>query len=308
MYPLLTMLLLTCVTTFAQPPVEEAGIIYLSKDRGQNWERTDHGFPSDAVNAWIVSHRMVIAGTNTHGILISSNQAKSWYPSNKGLPKNTRITSLISYKTLLFAGTYADGIFLSRDNGESWNAASTGLRNLTIRCFYAFGSLLLAGTNDGIYLSYDDGKSWAAEKNGLQINAFSMCNQQLLAATNQGVLASKDYGTTWNWVFRESAIYTLAADDKEIYLMNFFGAVYRSNASNFIWLKADMYLPLQCTFQLTPTSRKFLSIAWKKAFSNLNSFQNALYTNGLPEDLAFTELLETPFGLLAGAVLPMKVE
>lgn len=308
MHTLTTLLLFTCIVAFAQSPAEQAGRIYLSKDRGQNWERADNGFPSDAVNAWIVGHRMVIAGTDAHGIFISTDQAKSWYPSNKGLPKNTRITSLIYYKTLLFAGTYKEGLFLSRDNGETWNASSTGLRNLTIRCFYTFSSHLLVGTNDGIYRSADDGKSWTIEKDGLQINAFSMGNQQLLAATNQGVLASKDYSTTWNWVFRGGAINTLAADDKEIYLMDFFGTVYRSNTSDFIWLKADMYLPLQYTFKLTPTSRKFLSIGWKGAFRRLNGVQNVVHTNGLPEDIAFTELLDTPFGLLAGAVLPKRIE
>ena len=194
--------------------------------------------------------------------------------STKGLPKNTRITSLIYHKTLLFAGTYKEGIFLSRDNGETWVASSTGLRNLTIRCFFTLGSHLLAGTNDGIYHSADYGKSWTVEKDGLQINAFSMSNQQLLAATNQGVLATMDYGTTWNWVFSGVAISTIVANDKEIYLMDFFGTVYRSNTSDLIWLKADMYFPLQYTFQLTPTSRKFLSIGWRGAFRNLNEVQS----------------------------------
>jgi len=305
MYPLATLLFLLCITALAQPPVRPAGRIYKSTDRGVNWERADKGFPADAtVNAWVVKDQKVIAGTNAHGVFISSDRLKTWYPSSKGLPRSARIISMASYKNILFAGTYADGIFFSND-GESWHPSNTGLKNLNIRCFYTHGPVFLAGTDSGIYSSSDGGKSWALEKSGLQINTFLFVNNQIFAATNQGVLASKDYGKTWAWIFKDGAIYTLAANEKEIYLIGLSGIVYKSDINNnFIWLKADLYLPFRYTFQLTPSSPKFLAAEWIGAFKNLNSLNSEFPNNGLPEDAAFTELLDTPFGLLAGAVLP----
>ena len=49
MNPLFTVLYFTCIAAFAQPSVEHAGRIYISKDQGVNWERADNGFPADAV-------------------------------------------------------------------------------------------------------------------------------------------------------------------------------------------------------------------------------------------------------------------
>jgi len=306
---LLTTLSYFISIAFAQTAVDPAGgRIYISKDQGVNWERADKGFPADAaVNAWVVQGEKVIAGTNAHGIFISSDRLKSWYPSGKGLSKNTRIISLASHKNILLAGTYTDGIFISDDGGESWHLSNTGLKNLTIRSFYSKGLLLLAGTNDGIYSSSDYGKSWILEKSGFQLNAFSFSNNQIFAATNQGVVVSKDYGKTWHWIYKDSAIYTLAANEKEIYIMDFFGNVYRSPGPNFIWLKSDVYLPLHDTFQLTPASPKFLTAAWKRAFKNMTGVNQYLRNNGLPVDSAFAELLDTPFGLLACAVSPKKI-
>ena len=301
MHQLHALLLFISIASIAQTP-KEAGRIYISRDNGLSWQMANTGFPNDAVTAWVVNDGMVIAGTNSHGIYISSDQTKSWYASSKGLPKNVRIISLVVHEKMLYAGTYTNGLFISDDNGETWHASNTGLKNLTIRCFYSQGPLLLVGTNDGVYSS-TDGKSWIVQKDGLQLNAFSSAGNQIFAATNQGVFVSKNYGKTWNWIFKEGAIQTLAANAKEIFLEDFFGAVYKSSTENFVWLKADLYLPLLFTFRLTPASPKFLTLPWKGVIKNLNGMQGDFPYNGLPKNYAFTEILNTPFGLLAGAII-----
>lgn len=309
MYMLPTLLYFICIHAFAQTPGVQSGRVYISKDQGVNWERADKGFPvDDAINAWVVQDKSVIAGTNAHGVFISSDGLKTWNESGRGLLRKTRIISMASYKNILLAGTYRDGIFLSDDGGASWRLSNEGLKNHTVRCFYAPGFVLLAGTDDGIYSSADDGKSWTLEISGLQINTFSAIGNQILAATNQGVLASEDLGKTWDPIFEEGAIYTLAANKNETYLLDFFGNVYKSSTRDFIWLKAETYLPFHYTFQLTPLSNKFLTIAWTGSFKNLDAMTGSFRSNGLPENSAFTELLDTPFGLLAGAVLPENIE
>jgi hypothetical protein len=55
-------------------------------------------------------------------------------------------------------------------------------------------------------------------------------------------------------------------------------------------------------------SSRFLVAAWKGAVNNLISIQGGYQPMGLPKDTAFTVLLDTPYGLLAGAVLPHKIE
>lgn len=280
---------------------DEAGQVYISIDRGENWTKASVGLPADvAVNAWVVtSSNKIIAGTDLHGIYISSDKAKSWYHSGKGLPKDVRVTALAIYKHFLFAGTYNHGIYFSDDEGETWKPTNKGLTNLTIRGFYANGSLLLVGTNDGIYRSLNDGISWSPEKKGMQVNAFASSNRQIFVATNQGVLASEDFGKTWYSIFNDAAIFRMGIGKNEIYLLDYSGKVYQSGITNFVWLKADVYLPFRYTFQPTPSSRKFFIVNWKYAFKSLDNVNQDLRFNGLPENSAFTELLETPFGLLA---------
>ncbi|MBA4054354.1 MAG: hypothetical protein C0490_06560 [Marivirga sp.] len=280
--------------------IGEGSEVYISVDQGVNWEKTGVGLPVDAsINVWVVKNNKIIAGTNSHGVYISSDKVKSWYPSGKGLPKNVRITAMVAYKHFLFAGTHLHGIYFSDDEGESWKPANTGITNLTIRSFYTSGSLLLVGTNDGIYRAFNDGILWTAEKKGMQVNAFAASGNEIFVASNQGVFVSEDFGETWDWIYKDGAIYKLGAGKKEIYLLDFLGNVYQSGITNFVWIKADVYLPFRYTFQLTPLSVKFFTVDWKYTLKNLGNLDQVPRFNGLPENSAFTELLSTPFGLLA---------
>jgi hypothetical protein len=316
----LTLLLcLACVAVMAQQPAstqptqspgdsvrnvkQVSGRIFLSTDQGVTWKQMDKGFPPDeSINAWVEKDQTIIAGTETHGIFISSHQLKSWHPSNKGLPAQVRIISLATHKQFLFAGSYRHGLFYSDDLGETWTAANRGLNNLTVRCLYSYNSILFAGTDSGLYLSFDDGKSWDLSVPGAQFNSFSSLNRQLYVATNQGVLTSRD-GQKWDWIYSEGAIYSLAARGEEIYLLDFFGNVYRSLARNLVWLKADLYLPFRYTFQLTPQGRKFFTIEWKNAIRSLNNIET-FQSDGFPPGTLIMELLNTSRGLLAGVALP----
>lgn len=276
--------------------------VYKSADQGVNWEKAGTGLPAGvSINVLVLKDNMIIAGTDAHGIYISNDGVKSWHPAGRGLPKNVRITSVVSSKHLLFAGTYLNGIYFSNDDGETWKQFNTGLTNLTIRSFYTFGTLLLAGTNDGIYNALNDGVSWRPLKKGVQVNGFAVSGQTLFAATNHGVLASGDSGKNWDWIYKDGAIFKIGAGKNELYLLDFAGNVYQSGITNFVCFKADIYLPFRYTFQLTPSSTKFFTLDWKHMFKNLDNLERVLRFDGLPDNSSFSELLDTPFGILAAA-------
>lgn len=291
----------------AQVVEQQSGQVYLSIDGGENWRNAGVGLPAGvAINAWVVKGNRIIAGTDSHGIYISDNRIQSWYMTGKGMPKNVRITTLTVHQGLLFAGTYRHGIYLSEDEGETWKPLNKGLVNLTIRDLHTTGSILLVGTNDGIYtLNGSDLSSWVQKKRGFQVNAFASSNNRIFVATNHGVLASGDLGNTWEEIFSTGAIYTLNTDNKDIYLMDFFGVVYRSRLQDIVWLRADVYLPFRYTFQLTQSGRKFFTADWVHSFKYLERTNTVSHFKGLPDELPVTELLNTPFGLLAAA-LPEK--
>lgn len=294
-----------CCNVFGQDSVKAAsandrGKIYITVDRGVNWTRADVGLPSDAsVNAWTTADKLVIAGTERHGVFISSDGMKSWYSSSKGLPRNTRILSIVYTENLIFVGTYLHGLFYSDDLGESWQAASNELTNVNIRVLYRLGRIIFAGTDAGLYISSNEGKSWKILLNGLQINSMTSEKNELFVATNKGVLQTIDLGMNWTWIFTQEGVRKLTCDSRDVYMLDFFGKVYKATKENYVWIKADIFLPFHYTFRITPAGSQFFTSDWNRSLRGVNSSEEVFWANGIPEDLSIKELLDTPFGVLA---------
>ncbi|HEY5745450.1 MAG TPA: hypothetical protein VIU12_05200 [Chryseolinea sp.] len=286
-----------CHISFGQTPT-----LYISRDQGENWEPASNGLPPEGtVNAWTTFGNTLVAGTRAHGIYLSDRNMK-WYRS-LGFPKETQVNALLNYgNKFLVAGTAGKGIFLSADGGEHWYASSSGLTNLTVRCFYAAKGMLLAGTDQGLFASRDEARSWTLVKGGFQINAMAWNKDRLYAATQAGLMFSSDEGSSWTFLYSEEAIAKLWTDRNEILMMDFRGHTIHSIDRGLTWLCSDVYLPDSFTFRLTPASAKFFVAAWQGRFKMLSGKMSyGIRCYGLPGDLAFTLLLNTPFGILASA-------
>ena len=287
--------LLSIASAFGQED-REYGRIYVSHDMGTNWERSDAGFPvDDVVNAWVAAGESIIAGTDTHGILISKDHGKHWYLAGDGLAKGARIVSLLSTRNKVFAGTYRHGLFVSTDQGESWTHIATPFNNISIRALTAFGNNICAGTDRGLYRSFD-GETWALQAGGIQINDMAFYKDQLFAASSTGLIRSKDSGISWQTLFKDDAIYTLAVDRNGITLLDYTGNIYRSPLDSIIFLRADLYLPTSFDQKLTPGSVKMLS----SAHSGLTLVSH--WSSGLPQEVAFSKPLNTPYGTFTAVV------
>lgn len=288
-------------------PNKSRGSIFLSVDRGVNWSRADNGLPSGAtVNAWATTDGIVIAGTNQHGVFISTDGLKSWYGSSKGLPRNVRILSMVCSSNLIFVGTHQHGVFYSDDRGESWHPSNKGLTDSNIRVLYNSNGFIFAGTDIGLFMSGDGGTSWAALLGGLQINDMTLqinsiasTKKELFVATNKGVLRTNDLGKNWSWVFSQAAISSLACDGPDLYMLDFSGKVYKARKENYVWIKADIFLPFHYTFKITPSGNQFFVSDWHKALRGIDTTEDVFRANGIPEDLFIGTLLDTPFGVLA---------
>jgi len=296
---LIVLFTVICTSVCGQPS-NDWGRIYISLDRGVNWSRADVGLPLDAfVNTWAIRDGVVIAGTERHGVFISSDRMKSWYAASKGLPRNARILSVVFAKNLIFIGTYLHGLFYSDDLGDSWQPASNGLTNSNIRVLYHLDGIIFAGTDRGLYGSNDAGMSWKLLLNGLQINSMTSDRNKLFVATNNGVLRTSDLGVNWTWIFSQEAIFSLTTDSTDIYMLDFFGKVYKAAKGNFVFIKADLFIPFHYTFKITPGGRQFFTSDWSKALRGINSAEEVFWANGIPEDAFIGHLLDTPFGVLA---------
>lgn len=275
---------------------EKPGTIFFSGDSGDNWARADSGLPADVtISAWTVLDDVVVAGTAQHGLYVSYDKLKTWHASRRGLPADVQIKAFATQGSLLFAGTYLRGVYISADAGRTWQQSSAGLGQISVRCLYVQNGTLYAGTDTGIYGSYDEGRSWKIITRGMQVNAFTSSKGSLYAATNRGVLRSED-GVRWSWSWKEKTLFTITAVGGVIASVTPWGEVYICQTDNGPWVMFDSTFK-QYTFNLTPASRPLLVAQWKDTFRSLRE-RGTFAGNGLPDELSFSQILVTPFGVL----------
>ena len=131
--------------------------IYYTDDIGDPWFSIG---PQDWIFSLITVGNNLIAGSNAHGIWISSDMGQNWtHPL--GID-NHSVNSLCKNDNYLFAGTWGGGVFRSSDNGSSWQ--NIGLNGEAVEALLSMGDTIFAGGGDiqgtKINVSTDNGDSW----------------------------------------------------------------------------------------------------------------------------------------------------
>lgn len=274
----------------------DSGVIFLSRDGGDTWLQSDRGFPVEgAVNAFALSGKRIVAGTESHGIYISDDGSKHWWPSNKGLPRAVHIKALAVHDNLLFAGTVMNGIYVSADDGSSWKPVGPGLDFSTVRCLHSTGNRLFAGTDTGIYNQQEDG-TWAQVARGFQVNEFTSLNGDIFAATNFGAWRSSDSGKTWSHLWKNKTFFNIAAFNNQLISFTSDDQILTASSAGESWFVLDKNFNNH-TFRITPSSGSLLISQWKNVFNSLRNNQ-PFRGEGLPSDRSFQKILVTPFGIL----------
>jgi photosystem II stability/assembly factor-like uncharacterized protein len=144
----------------------EAYGIFLSKDGGVSWIRSDGGLQKDArINALAKLGVATVAGTDA-GIFVSADDAKSWAAAGE----RVRVTSLVASKNHLWAGT-AEGLFLVSRDAQNWETNQSFPRRW-VRSLHVAKEAIYAGTDaDFVYRSADEGKTWTQMATGLPADA-----------------------------------------------------------------------------------------------------------------------------------------
>lgn len=292
--------LITSNMANAQNIQPEAGRIYRSTDQGTSWQRTDKGLPSAAiVNDFALHNGMYFAATAAHGMYVSKDHLRSWIKTGTGLPQDIKIDAVEGTGKILLLGSNQYGIYLSADNGVSWHAANNGLTNLTVRCLYVHGSLILAGTNGGIFVSRNNGKSWKQVFANKQVNGFTALNGKIYAGINKGALLSVDNGDTWSFIFDKHTLHNIVNDGEYVFALCYGPIVLKTKDDGVHWIQSDRGLPDLYTFHVQRTGGRLIACQWDgiyKSDNNGDSWEKS--SNGLPVDAAFTELLITNDGII----------
>lgn len=175
-----------------------------------------------------VDSNLIIFGTDTSGVWISTDGGDFWYNTHRGIsPANiSDVMCHSTNKNIMFCYTIgtgtteatAPGIYRSEDMGRSWERVFTDYisSSMTDKLFACDQSgNIYAATGHGVIKSTDDGETWniilpATEENSASNRApaasikVSVDGQTIAACYSTsnfslgGIIISQDGGATWN--------------------------------------------------------------------------------------------------------------
>ena len=134
----------------------------------------------------------VYLGTNTSGVLKSTNSGGSWAASG--------LAGLAVYSLADDPGN-SQVIYAGTDGTSGSLRKSSGFQNTTVNFVLVDPSLsshLLAGTSDGVYQSTNSGASWKRTGlAGISTSTLAFTNEGLFAATGGGLFITHNTGVDW---------------------------------------------------------------------------------------------------------------
>ena len=109
-------------------PHQDSSLGYYSYDNGSNWINLNISGVGSRVNSIGFYNDMIIIGTDTSGVFISSDFGNNWISSNEGLSVNTIKGIVVMPDGLILCGTENEGIYLADFNPadvDDFNNTST---------------------------------------------------------------------------------------------------------------------------------------------------------------------------------------
>jgi photosystem II stability/assembly factor-like uncharacterized protein len=212
------------------------------------------------ISALAVSGSNIFAGTNGHGVYLSTTNGTSWSAVDSGLSTFISpvfvlpdVVCLVASGGNIFAGTVGNGLFLSTNNGASWSAVDSGLGpkfGTAVLSLAMSGNNIFAGTDNGVFLSTNNGTNWTSVNNGIisSIEALAVNGNNIYAGGNNGVYLSVNNGTSWTAVSSglpaTTAVQSLAVSGNNIFAGTNDGGVFLSTNNGTSWTAVNDGLPV----------------------------------------------------------------
>ncbi|MBI5086035.1 MAG: hypothetical protein HZB13_15730 [Acidobacteria bacterium] len=235
--------------------------IWLSRKRGETWERAFGGKLANKVTAIAVRSddpNTVIAGTQSGLVFLSRNalaapEERKWITYQT--PKFTAISDIQidprdSNSVYMAAGPF---FFRSDDGGASWRELSSLRGNFlrTILLGNPDPRTIFVGTDRGIYVSNDGGSSWVKDGPGLP----NVIVNKLAREATSGAIFAFTHGRGV-WRLSPSPARTPCSYDvsPKSFDVPVFGGVYRvkvDTQEGCSWFAEDIQLPVQVTSKLS---------------------------------------------------------
>lgn len=179
----------------------------------------------------------LLAGTETGGILKSTDSGDNWFQSNTGITPIKVNEIFINADGNVYIGT-SSGAYYSTNYGDSWT--SIGLSGIDIRSItVATNGYLFVASSGGVRRSTNNGTNWTSVNTGFEnisiVSLLSLQNGDILAANQSGsgfsgaIYRSTNNGDQWILVQYHSSYW------------GFFGRNYQNNNSYFFTADRTSY-------------------------------------------------------------------
>lgn len=184
----------------------------------------DAAFPSKKVRCLLVHEDRLYAGTDEDGVFVLDDNGRAWTPIRQGLPDQAQVFALSAVEGRLFAGLYSKGLY-ARDGHEGhWTKAGSVVPLVVA----TVGVTLVAGHNPGgLFWSGDLGASWS-----------------------KGVAAGHAVGPLMSSRFEdagelpsEAPVWELGSNDEGLVLAGAAAGIYSSEDRGRTWSRARKGLP-----------------------------------------------------------------
>jgi len=179
--------------------------IYLSSDKGKNWESKNKGIEFGYAKTLEIVDSILFAGNN-QGIYLSTNNGEDWVQTYTSYTNNSEAYFLYYGNGFLFAGI--DGLLRSSDYGRTWVHKESEIEsnNLKVYAMTSIDSSFFVGNNYGVNISSDYGETWElSTKSGVNhpyIPFLIQSNGILYAADATRIYQSANMGQSWSTVLR----------------------------------------------------------------------------------------------------------
>jgi|GEM_PF-4518901 photosystem II stability/assembly factor-like uncharacterized protein len=135
--------------------------IYVSTDKGDNWQLTSDILVSGAVLKSIVLNEYIFIAQKNGGIFVSSDHGLIWEKKNNGLPQ-LYVYDILAFDNEVYITTRDSGVYKTTNYGDNWLKISKGIESVKITALGQADGVLYAGSKFGdLYKSTDKGQNWS---------------------------------------------------------------------------------------------------------------------------------------------------
>jgi len=271
--------------------LSDPNYIYVSKDDGQSWSRSDSGIMIKTVRKVAYDEALLYAAAGE--LYSSADTGKSWLKVNPtGIPNSQLVYEIAATPTTLYANSDGKDLYSSVDQAKSWKKLDVG-NTANFTGIYCLENLVIATTYNNIFLSRDAGNTWQSIKNDLQYadiqSVVSYKSRLIICGAGCPVHISDTALTKWYEIESTGLSgyvtnFQMVVDSNDLYLADGVGGLFKRDIRELLTVGNKDIVPTECLVFPNPAKDVILiegeAISKVKIYDNVGNDVGSVSLNG----------------------------